>query len=379
MNIIINAVFADENMRGPGRYCSAVLKGLAEIDNENEYYIYYGKWMKNYPFMEICQDNFHFIELDISNNIFLRNFYLAFLLPLKCKSLNPDVFMLMDTQALAIKPSCVISTIHDLIPFSSPENFSKSRAFIRRFIIKKQVRISDYIFTVSNFSKEDICSRFSLQPEDVRIAFCGIEPCERVGQSAPDPFFLFVGPTDHSKNLTLLIEAFSMLDEKDKERFHIKVVGKKDKDYEMTLQFARDKGVEDKVQFYGYLSDEKLLELYRSCYAFVFPSVFEGFGLPVLEAMNYRAPVICSRSSSIPEVCGEAGLLFDPSDPNELKAQMELLISHPKMREKLIELGAKRVQLFPEDAASKAFYEAFTTVGRDECMGAAPLANRSLR
>ena len=124
MNIVINAVLAFEKPRGVGRYINNLLPEIAKHDKENHYYVYYGKWMHEYEFLNIRQDNFHFIELDIKNSQLARNLFLATKLPLMAKKLNPDIFWLVDTQAIFFKPCKMVSTIHDLAEFEVPEKYS---------------------------------------------------------------------------------------------------------------------------------------------------------------------------------------------------------------------------------------------------------------
>ena len=120
VNIVINAVFMHKKPRGVGRVSNNILKKIAEKDKVNQYYICYGKWQE-YDFLNIKNDNFHFVELDIPSNAFIRNFYLAFVLPFKILKYKPSVYHLMDTSPLYLKTCPTISTIHDLAEFTVPD------------------------------------------------------------------------------------------------------------------------------------------------------------------------------------------------------------------------------------------------------------------
>ena len=309
--------------------------------------------MKNYEFLSINQSNFHFIELDIKNNVFYRNLYLAINLPLKCKKLKPDVFFLVDTQAIFLKPCKLVSTIHDLAEFVVPEKYSRMRAFIRRCIVRNQIKKSDHIITVSQYSKNDICSRFGVEKEKVTVVYNSVEEPKINELQEPDDYILYVSEIERAKNLRTLIRSYVLLPGKIKSKYKLFVVGKKGNDYENVVQLIKDNEIEDRVHFFGFVSDDELKELYSKAYCFVFPSLFEGFGLPVLEAMAKGTPVICSNSSSIPEVGGSAVLTFDPLDENELMNQIVKLINDNSLRESMIFNGLERAKLFNKTNAAR--------------------------
>lgn len=352
MNIVINAVLAHEQPRGVGRYINNLLPAMAELDTENQYYIYYGKWMQNYDFLKIKQDNIHFIELDIINSQVMRNLYLSVILPLKCRIHHPDIFFLIDTQALLLKPCKVISTIHDLAEFVVPEKYSKKQAFLRRIIVKRQAKLSDAIITDSHYSKKDICKRLHLPADKVNVIYNAVKMSNIENLVEPEDYFLFVSETEKAKNFMELIKAFEILPTEIKEKYNIQVVGKKGNDFDNILNEIKEKKLVSKVKFWGYVSDEELSSLYSAAFAFVFPSFFEGFGLPVLEAMGRGTPVLCSNTSSIPEVGGDAVLTFSPYNPNELADQIIKLVNNTELRKEMIHKGLARAKLFtPEKSA----------------------------
>lgn len=363
MNIIVNAVLAYEQPRGVGRYINDLLPALAECDKDNNYYIYYGKWMSGYSFLNIKQENFHMIELDIKNNQIIRNFYLAFILPIKCKKYNPDVMFLVDTQAICMKPCKLVSTIHDLAEYEIKEKYSRIHTFIRRKIVKHQVCISDKIITDSNYSRNDICRILKKSENDVNVIYIATNMKQNVNLVSGKDYFLFVGEIEKAKNLNELIEAYSMLSADKKNKYSIKVVGKKGNDYNYICNKIKEQGIENNVEFYGYVSEDELNRLYREAYAFIFPSFFEGFGLPVLEAMAQGLPVLCSNSSSIPEVGGDAVLTFSPNNSKELAEAINIIIDNRKLRDEMCRKSIKRAKEFTHEKTAletlKVFYEAF--------------------
>ncbi len=363
MNIVMNAVLAHENPRGVGRYINNLLPALAELDHDNQYYIYYGTWMKNYKFLKVNQPNFHFLPLDIRNNQISRNLYLAIVLPYICRKYRPDIFFLIDTQAILMKPCPVLSTIHDLAEFEVPEKYSMLQACLRKVIVRHQIRISNKIITVSDYSRQSIYDRFRTEKGKVKVIYNSVESKPNsLPKYEPENYFLFVGETERAKNFGALLAAFEMLPVKIQEKYHMIVVGKKGNDHENILAKIRGTHLEHKVHFKGYVDDNELMELYAKAYAFVFPSLFEGFGLPVLEAMAYGVPVLCSNTSSIPEVGGDAVLTFSPYNPAELCSQMKKLISDPSLRNVMIQKGLERSRLFTREKAAQETIHSFNEI-----------------
>ena len=358
MNIVINAVLANPQPRGVGRYINNLIPELAKLDKENNYYIYYGSWMKRYSFLQTKQDNFRFEELRISNNRFIRNIYLSLLLPLRVEKHKPDLFFLIDTQAILVKPCKIISTIHDLAEFETKEKYSLKHAAIRKAIVRHQVLLSDFIITDSFYSMRDIQKRFDVKDNKLCVIYISTE-CKNEKPLAPKDYFLFVSETERAKNLMGLIDAYDTLPKELKEKYKISVVGKKGNDYSNIIRKIKEKNIEDKITFYGYLTDDELELLYREAFIFIFPSFFEGFGLPVLEAMSKGTPVICSNAASIPEVGGDAVLTFDPYDTNDLADKIIQICTTEGLREDLIKRGLERASQFTGERFARDTIEAF--------------------
>ena len=348
MKIAVNAVLAYEQPRGIGNYLNIILPALAGIDKDNEYYIYYGKWMRDYAFARIDQDNFHLIELDINNTQTGRNLYLSLRLPMLVKRMKADIYWLPDSRATFLKPCATVSTIHDLAEYVVPEKYSPRVAFVRRNYLRHQIRISDHIITVSHYSKEDICNRFGLPGDRVTVIYNALRDTEYKQQSAGDEqdYFLFVSEIERAKNLNVLIEAYAELDRDLRDRFELRVAGKYGNNYNEIKDLIAARGIGDRVRFCGYLSDEELDEMYLHAYVFIFPSLFEAFGFPVLEAMARGVPVICSDTSSVPEVGGDDVLKFDPHDHKMLSDLLKELAVNTGLRDRLREAGVERSRMF---------------------------------
>lgn len=360
MNIVVNAVLAYEQPRGVGTHINNVLIGLSEIDEDNEYYIYYGKWMKKYSFLNINRPNFHFIELDISRSIISRNWYLAVKLPIDCKKYNPDILYVLDTQAILVKPCRIVSTIHDLAEFECKYKYSKLQGAIRRCIVRHQIKLSDQLITVSQYSKDDILRRFNknISGDNIHVIYNTYDGvCDGIADNHPDKYILFVSEVERAKNLKTLLQAYNILPAEIKGEYSVKVVGKHGNDYDECVDYVNENKLESKVEFYGYVDNSRLDFMYKKAYVFVFPSLFEGFGIPVIEAMGRGVPVICSNSSSLPEVGDTAALFFNPMDYNELADCLIRVINNENLRSSMINKGLERARFFASENMAEKTYK----------------------
>lgn len=359
MNVVINAVFMHEYARGVGRVSNNIICKLAEIDSENHYYIYYGSWQK-YDFLKVKKDNFHFVPLYIPRNALMRNMYLSFVLPFRILKHKPNLYHIMDTSPIFVKTCPTISTIHDLAEFTVPEKYNGIKCFFRKKYVKLQAKKSDQIVTVSNYTKDDIVRRFNVDERKVKVVYNFFEPDRHFNlKRKTENYFLVVGEIERTKNVGCVVEAFSHLPQKDKDRFKVYIVGRKGNDYENVIRIIRECNVADNVKIFDYVSDEKLFSIYENAYALVFASLFEGFGLPVLEAMSFGIPVISSNASSMPEVAGNAELLFDPLDCDELTHCMKKIIDSPDYRVEMMSAGFEQIKKFDSAGIMRQLQEIY--------------------
>ena len=164
-------------------------------------------------------------------------------------------------------------------------------------------------------------------------------------------YLLYVGTLQPRKNLVRAIEAFGLLKRDSTLKFVI--AGKKGWLYDEIFEKVKELNLENEVIFTGYVPDEDLPELYKNAKAFIFVSLYEGFGLPVLEAMSYGIPVLTSNTSSLPEVAGDAALLVDPENTEEIAKGMERLLTDEKLRQQLISKGKEQIKKFSWEKAAK--------------------------
>lgn len=249
----------------------------------------------------------------------------------------------------------VVVTIHDLIPYIMPETVGHS--YLERFLrdIPNIISASKGIITVSEYSKKDILRFFPRYPADKiyvtpLAANNNFKPlpsseCKKYLQNnynINDPYILYLGGFSSRKNVLGLIQAFHNIS-KDLKKTHKLVLGGSLKDEGLLLkEFVHTNGLANSIIFTGYLDDKVLPILYNGCEAFVYPSLYEGFGLPPLEAMSCRKPVITSNVTSIPEVTLNSAILIDPLNIDELSYSILTLLNNEDLKEEFSEKGYKR-------------------------------------
>ncbi|NBO38656.1 glycosyltransferase family 1 protein [bacterium] len=240
-----------------------------------------------------------------------------------------------------------IVNIHDLCFLVQPAWFSFTFRSIYRWLVPKIARNSSLVVTNSNYSKNDILSLLKLNVDRIRLTYWSVDPIFyefNKPYSERDDRIIFVGSLEPRKNLRGLLKGFAIYKKANPtSRTQLTVVGCENPLF-ADAGFSRAE-VSNDVDFRGYISDHDLAELFGSSRALVYPSFYEGFGFPPLEAMAAGTPVVTSRTSSLPEVVGDAALLVDPFSPNDIAEKIAQALQ-PEIAQKLIQFGSKQVRKF---------------------------------
>jgi len=371
MRIGIDARWIIEEPSGIGQYTLNLIRHLARKDSKNEYFLFFqnekiAKRIKE-ELRSYSERTLHFILVSygvfsIKNQIFL---------PWKLRSLRIDVFhstnFMIPLFGFGTKYGV---TIHDLIPFLFPEfapRSKKSRFYrIYQCLMKRIVKKAAFILVDSNHSAKDLTENFSKARDKTFVMTFGIDPSfqssmensssagirEKLG--IHNQIILYVGRQDPYKNLMSLIRIHKNVLEKGTDATLV-IAGSRDDRYPEITSLIAELQLQGKVKITGYLSQRDLVSLYREASLLALPSLYEGFGLPVLEAMASGIPVIASNKASIPEVMGDAGILLNPdSHPQWVDAIIQLL-TNSEIRQNFIEKGRQRLSLFSwEKAAERA-------------------------
>jgi len=264
-----------------------------------------------------------------------------------------------------VKACKYIVTLHDVIPLAAPEHCQPEFQRFFEQMAYPCLSLADRVVTVSEFSRRDILRHLSLPEEKVVVvpecAGAEFRPAregesfERVlGQCGVErPFVLYVGSIERRKNVDGLLAAYAKLPPALRARLLLVIVGRDQTAGLSVAELTKKFGIAENVVLAGYLPDDDLAVLYRAARMFVFPSRYEGFGLPVLEAMASGVPVITSNVTSLPEVAGDAATLVDPDDADGLAAAMQQLHEDEALRAGLIERGLRRAVEFSPEAMTK--------------------------
>lgn len=297
------------------------------------------------------------IYYPVSRKSSLKNLlWTTFIYPFQCWKFGANLSIIPNVTALIFKTCPTIVMIYDLIEFRVSRKFDRLRMLYRRIAVPLTARRADTIVTVSQASQDDIATEFGghLLPK-IKIIYPGVRTinAHRAAQEnlepldVPEEYLLYVGTVDHpGKNGIALVRIFSKLPKRLQENLYIVYAGKQGPGYEYILREIEMLRIKDRVIFLGYVPEVSLPDLYAKCKVFIFPSRYEGFGLPVIEAMHYGAPVITARNSSLIEAAGDAGLLFDPDDMNGMAEAVEQICEDPEYRARLIAKGKEHVKNF---------------------------------
>ena len=291
----------------------------------------------------------------VSTNPFKR---LGYDIPRSLRMDRPDVLHVQYTGPLFCRTPLVVS-VHDVSYLEHPEYFTKLRAMQLRLTVKHTVRRAARILTPSEFSKRSILNAYRIPEEKVVVVpnavSASFRPMQRdvavhwveTHHQIPAPFLLTVGDLQPRKNHLGLIQAFEELIRANPSLPHQLVMVGKETWYAPVVRRAAERSsVRDRIYFTGWVSDDELRYFYGACDLMVFPSFYEGFGLPILEAMACGRAVACSNTSAMPEVANASALLFDPYSTTEIVRALSDLLLDPQLRTRMERLGVHRASSF---------------------------------
>lgn len=360
----VDAHAIGQHLTGNETYIRNILNCFAALDTKADFVTYLSRKKSLHGLPA------RFRERAVAVNPFLR---LGVDLPRRLRQDRPDLLHVQYTAPLFC-PTPVVVSVHDVSFLEHPEYFTRFRGLQLRCTVERTVRNAARVLTPSEFSKQSILKAYGLDEEKVVAMHYGVcsdfrpiarEVAQRWVQASLQlacPFILSVGDLQPRKNHLGLIRAFEKLMRAHPQlKQHLVIVGK-DTWYSPAVRaFAKASQFSDRVHFTGFVSDEELLRLYGACDLFVYPSFYEGFGLPIVEAMACGRAVACSNTSAMPEVADSAALLFDPHSDDAIVLAMRDLLLNPELRQRMERLGTQRAAMFSwEGTAAKTlelYYE----------------------
>jgi glycosyltransferase involved in cell wall biosynthesis len=295
--------------------------------------------------------------------------------PAALKKYRPDIWV--QPYGFCSNTSSIpqLLVVHDLAFLHYPQSISWHQRLYYQWFTAGFLKKAKKILTVSNFSKEDMVKNYPIDESKIEVVYGAAraifkpiswEDKEATKASYADgrEYFLFVGGIQPRKNLMNLLKAFSLFKKWQKSNMKLVVAGRLAWKYDDLIEKLKTYKYRDDVQLLGAVTDEQLAAITASAYALVYPSLFEGFGLPILEAMQSAVPVIASDTSSIPEVGADAALYASPNDPDAIAQQMLLLYKDEAARNKQVEKGIQRAEAFSWDKTADQVWQNIVLIAK---------------
>ena len=290
---------------------------------------------------------------------------------------RPDLLFVPAHVLPPVHPRLSLVTVHDLGYLHYPRAHPWHQRFYLDLSTRWNARTATHILADSQATKADLVARYATDPDRITVAYPGIDPtlhpmrepavihAARQRYRIPEDYFLYLGTLQPRKNLRRLIDAFATVaGRKSGRRVHLVLAGKRGWLYEALFEHVHQLGLDHRVHFPGYVAEKHKAALLSGALAFVFPSLYEGFGLPVLEAQACGCPVITSTTSSLPEVAGEGALLVDPQDSAVIADAMEAVIENPQLAGELVERGLANVGRFSWETCAHTVLDVIDRVSR---------------
>lgn len=357
----------DTRLVGSGTYTLCLVRSMLKLDKENEYYLVHRKKEEHdiysmanevivpynpaFPFSTIR----NFIQLPLK----LRKY--DFDIVHHTSSIGPFVFK----SLMPARKGRNIESVLDIIPLVRPETFEWQVRKSFRHLLPRIVRNVDHIFTISEKSKSDIISAFRVKPEKIEVVYPGciegvFKPIKKSAAKAEleakyniaDDYILFVSSLEAKKNVPTLLNAYNEL-KKRGYRQKLVMVGKKGYGYDAIEAMIKQLKLENDVIMPGYVPLEDLPKFYSAAEALVMPSVYEGFGIPVVEANSCGCPVIVSNGGSLPEIAGKSAIIVGVYDAQGYANAIEKIITEKSAREKMVAAGFRNAKRFSWKTAAK--------------------------
>lgn len=344
------------NRVGVSTYAYELLRYFNSVASGDQQFVIY---LRNTPSNELPEQSKFFTYQIVKPDFMWSQLSLPINLYLGKK---PDVFFSPAHYAPRFSPVPTVVTIHDLAYKLFPKEFLKGDLYKLNRWTEYSIRKASKVICVSKHTKKDLVRLYPSVETKTDVVYNGfrsqkiknknleISPDSSesripiVNRENTNPYILFVGTIQPRKNVVSLISAFEIFSQSHPE-YELKIVGKQGWLFNETMNKIESSTVANKIAYLGFVEDLALSDLYKNAYATVLPSYYEGFGLPVLEAMSHGSPVIASNNSSLPEITGSAALLCDPNDPQSIVTSLERL-QDKKLRTDLIKESQKQVKLF---------------------------------
>jgi len=376
VRIAIDALIMDKRKAGIGNYAFHLLQEMNKLSHGLDMDVYIQRQM--HPYFQ-SGGTMRFLSCPDFKGSRDRILYEQFHMPREYGRRGYSIVHFLDyLSPIAPIRSQKVVTIHDLSYFVYPEFFTTGSRLLKQLLTGPGIRSAVRVICVSNHTKSDV-QRLYHTADKVRVIPLGVEPDPSVQNGIRDgkaesneaegkaldrygirgSYILYTGTLEPRKNIAALVRAFRIAVEKGNIPQSLVLCGKPGWKQEGIYREIEASGLRGRILLTGYVPDEELPVLFRHADAFVYPSLYEGFGLPPLEAMAHGVPVICSNVSSLPEVAGDAALTFSPEDEEMLAAHIIRLMNEPGLREELRQRGYRQASRFTWEKTARSTIEVY--------------------
>lgn len=350
MRIGIDARFYGPRMTGIGIYAQELIKNLLKIDKENQYVVFLRK--KDYDNFPIEQKNVEKVTAEIPHYSFQEQLFLSSYL--KKQNLDLVHFVNFNRPIYYRKPYTVM--IHDLTLFYYPPVKNPIIKKMFSLVMNSTVKNASRIIVPSQWGKKDLINFLKVPEEKIEVVYegfsSGFDPEKDQNKireiknkyRIKKDYLLYMGQQQPHKNLERLVEALDILIKK--QSVQLVIAGKPNRNFHKPEEKVKKLGLEKEVIFTGFVPEDDVAALYSGARAFVFPSLYEGFGIPPLEAMSCSVPVVSSSASCMPEILGDAAHYFDPKNPKNIAQAVLDVLSDSQIRQSLIKKGLKQIKKY---------------------------------
>lgn len=353
MKIAVNTRFLIKNkLEGIGIYTHEILKKLVHLMPQHTFYFLFDRaFSKDFIFAE------NIVPIIVSppaRHPFLWYWWFEYSLPKVLKQHNIDVFFSPDGFCSLNTNVPQLLTIHDLGFEKYPEHTPFLVSQFYRHFTPKYCQKAKKIITVSEFTKQEIISQYAIDAQKIDVVYNAFDNCQLENKIYDGiPYFIFIGAVHPRKNVLGLLKAFEHYKATFKNNYKLKIIGRKAWQNSALQNYIAQMNYKDDLYWIENCEREELLQLLSQATALVYPSFYEGFGIPLIEAMYLGVPVIASNVSSIPEIVGNAGILVAPDNTAEIAQAMQTISINTKLRDELIEKGKLRAQDFSWNISAK--------------------------
>jgi len=348
MKIAINCCYYIPKGGGIKEYIYNLVTNIIKLDNTNEYVFYIYRDNENY-WQETMPKNLKYKTVPFSSKMrILRSIFQNIYWLKEYYTERFDIFHSPFFYYPTILPCKSIITVHDLRFKAHPQTYEFLRRIFLNYAVKKSIKKTKHIITISNFSKNDIINYFNVNSSKITVIHEAVDlkrfkisemtndhKILTANKLIPKKYFLCVGHLEPRKNLDFLINSFNDLKQKNcLPDFKLVIVGKKNHDFEATIKLIEASNTN--IAFLDFISENDLFTIYQNAYALIFPSIYEGFGFPILEAAAFDVPALCSNITSLPEIGGEGALYFDPYNAKDLQNQILNIVNNTELYNNLV-------------------------------------------